>query len=302
MSNTPTISVLMPVYNAERYVAQAVQSILDQTFRDFEFLIIDDGSTDRSLAVLEELAESDPRIRLISRPNTGYVVALNEMLDLAHGEFIARMDADDVCLPSRFKKQLDWFERNPNGVATGSWVLAIDPEGDPLTVWRGPVNHKAIDDAHLSGVGSTIAHPSSMMRADALRRIDGYNVEMQPAEDLDLFLRLGKIGELGNVPEVLLQYRHHLSSVSHQNRRIQRCNADRAVNAARVRRGLSIGEHKVRKEDANLPAVLIQVKWAWWALKAGNVATARKYACRLARFRFLDIRIWRLVFCCIRGN
>lgn len=297
----PTISVLMPVYNAERYVAQAVQSILDQTFRDFEVLIIDDGSTDRSLEILKRYEASDPRIRLISRPNTGYVVALNEMLDLAHGEFIARMDADDVCLPDRFEKQLDWFERNPNGLATGSWVLVIDPEGDPLMVWRSPVNHKAIDDAHLSGVGGTIAHPSSMMRANALRRIDGYNVEMQPAEDLDLFLRLGEIGELGNVPEVLLKYRHHLSSVSHQNSRLQRCNADRAVNGARVRRGLSISEHKVRDEEPNLMAELIEVKWAWWALGAGNVANARKYAWRLVRIRPLDIRLWRLVFCCIRG-
>src|SRR5271157_5690501 len=94
MASVPILSVLMPVYNAERYVAEAVESILTQTFRDFEFLIIDDGSTDSSGAILRRYAERDPRIWLLSRPNTGYVVALNELLGLARGELLARMDAD----------------------------------------------------------------------------------------------------------------------------------------------------------------------------------------------------------------
>ncbi|MEM6472648.1 MAG: glycosyltransferase, partial [Planctomycetota bacterium] len=94
MSQTPEISVLMPVFNADRYVMYAVQSVLHQSFRSFEFIIIDDGSKDASLAILRHFEASDERIRLVSRPNTGYVTALNEMLEMARGRFLARMDAD----------------------------------------------------------------------------------------------------------------------------------------------------------------------------------------------------------------
>src|SRR5689334_9568753 len=101
LSDSPTISVCMPVYNAQTYVRQAVQSILAQTFSDFEFIIIDDGSTDESPTILRELAEKDSRIRVTSRPNTGYAKALNEALQQSRGQYIARMDADDIALPDR---------------------------------------------------------------------------------------------------------------------------------------------------------------------------------------------------------
>src|SRR6478609_1964644 len=103
---SPVVSVLMPVYNAQRYLTAAVESIRGQTFRDFEFIIVDDGSTDRSGEILRKFAAEDPRIKLISRPNTGYVVALNEALSCARGEFVARMDADDISLPARFERQV----------------------------------------------------------------------------------------------------------------------------------------------------------------------------------------------------
>src|ERR1700726_1508117 len=123
MTSPPTISVLMPVYNAERYVAEAVESILSQTFADFEFIIIDDGSKDRSLAILEEYAARDPRIRLVSRPNTGIVKALNQGLALASGELVARMDADDIAMPERLAKQRDYLADHPECVMVGSRVL-----------------------------------------------------------------------------------------------------------------------------------------------------------------------------------
>src|SRR5688572_3125739 len=103
MSDAPAVSVLMPVYNAERFVAQTVDSILAQTFVDFEFIIIDDGSTDDSPEILKRYERRDPRIRLVSRPNTGYVPALNEGLELVRGEFLARIDADDLSDPRRFE-------------------------------------------------------------------------------------------------------------------------------------------------------------------------------------------------------
>src|SRR5688572_25828901 len=110
----------MPVYNAERFVAQTVDCILAQTHRDFEFIIIDDGSTDRSLEILQDYARRDQRIRLLSRPNTGYVIALNEALELVRGPLIARMDADDLCSPKRFELQVERMGQEPHLVALGS--------------------------------------------------------------------------------------------------------------------------------------------------------------------------------------
>ena len=132
MSTCPTISVLMPVYNAERYVAKAVESILAQTCADFEFVIIDDGSTDGSHALLKQYAERDHRIRLISRANTGHVIALNQMLEIASGRYIARIDADDIALPDRFARQVGYLESHGDCVAVGSYVWLIDAAGRSL--------------------------------------------------------------------------------------------------------------------------------------------------------------------------
>ena len=138
----------MPVYNAERYVAEAVESILAQTFNDFEFLIVDDGSTDRSLEILQSYASKDPRIRLRSRPNTGIVIALNEMLAVARGEFIARMDADDIAFESDLKRNWQYSAENPALVVRGSHVEIIDrgrrfASGPPPF----PPSHAELEDA-----------------------------------------------------------------------------------------------------------------------------------------------------------
>src|SRR5678816_4165512 len=112
MSTTPRVSIVMPVYNAAAYLAEAVDSILAQTFRDFQFVIVNDGSTDRSTAILERYAHRDQRIKLISRPNTGIVGALNDGLAEATGDYIARMDADDVSTPNRLAVQVDYLDKH----------------------------------------------------------------------------------------------------------------------------------------------------------------------------------------------
>ena len=134
--NAPLISVCMPVYNAKRYLGEAVESILSQTFRDFEFLIIDDGSTDRSLAILQRYAAQDARIRLSSEPNAGYVVRLNEMLHQARGDLIARMDADDVALPERFARQVEFLRSHPEVDVVGGAHENIDSKGHLLNIHK----------------------------------------------------------------------------------------------------------------------------------------------------------------------
>ena len=174
-TDTPLISVCMPVYNAGKYLADAVESILGQTFADFEFLILDDGSTDDSLEILRRYADRDPRIRLTSRPNKGLVASLNELIDQSRGEFIARMDGDDISLPERFQKQVDYLRAHPGCLLVGSRVRLIDPEGDPLCDWCTLQDHEAIDASYLRGQRDTlVSHPVIMMRRDAVLAIGKY--------------------------------------------------------------------------------------------------------------------------------
>src|SRR5690349_3684785 len=169
----PAVTVLMPVYNAERFVTQTAESVLAQTFGDFEFLIINDGSTDRSPEILQDFANRDPRIRLVSRPNTGYVVALNEGLEKARGEFVARIDADDLADPRRLELQVARMRTESNLVALGSNAWAMDEDGRMLGDYDVPLTHEDIEAAHLKG-SSSIHHPAVMFRPEAVKRVGGY--------------------------------------------------------------------------------------------------------------------------------
>src|SRR5688572_17248865 len=183
-ADAPTVSVVMTVYNTERYVAEAVDSVLGQTFRDFEFIIIDDGSTDGSPFILRNAAARDPRIRLVSRPNTGIVRAANEGIALAAGPYIARMDSDDVCLPRRLETQLRYLDEHPECVLVGSRVTVVDPYGSPVLESMQPLTHEEIDAELLgSGGGWAIVQPSAMMRTDAVRRVGGYRGVHNVSED-----------------------------------------------------------------------------------------------------------------------
>jgi len=233
----PTVSALMPVYNAEPYLAEAVESILGQTFADFEFLVVNDGSTDRSGAILERYAARDRRIRLTSRPNTGYTVALNQLLDLASGEFVARMDADDVALPQRLERQVDYLRAHRDVVCVGSAVQFIDGAGRFLRNAHPGMDHEAIQQRALAG-DCPLNHPSIMMRRAAVQAVGGYHPEFEPAEDLDLWLRLGEVGRLTNLPEVLMKYRQHARSFSEQHQRLQLERSVAAVLEACRRRGI----------------------------------------------------------------
>jgi glycosyltransferase involved in cell wall biosynthesis len=240
----PTISVVMPVYNAKRYVAEAIESILGQTFRDFEFLIIDDGSTDGSLAILKHYAARDARIRLWSGPNAGYVPRLNEMLALARGELIARMDADDVSFPDRFVRQVEFLRDHPDVDVVGGSQECIDSRGFLMTVCRPPQGHDEIQECALTGAGP-ISHPTVMMRRRAVLAVGGYREELMPAEDFDLWLRMGERGLLANLPDVIIRYRMHDLSVSASLQHCQLGHMQAAVDSACDRRGIARRDLKI---------------------------------------------------------
>jgi len=273
----PAISVVLPVYNGARYLRQAVGSILEQTFRDFELICVNDGSTDHSQELLEALAKKDDRIRIVSRPNSGIVGALNDGIAVARGKYIARMDADDVSMPTRFEKQIAFLRAYPAIVAVGCHVLRIDPEDRPIGPEEFPTDHVTILRRLRMGEGGKIPHPGVMIRKDALEKIGGYRQKYQWVEDLDLYLRLGEVGELANLPEVLLYYRFQFESVNmtqqgQQAAIILECLQE---TAGRTGEPFEKSEEMLRWLSRPLDRQIQRQSWARRALACGYWNTAR---------------------------
>jgi glycosyltransferase involved in cell wall biosynthesis len=287
------LSVVMPVFNAEPYLSAALESVLSQTFSRFEVITIDDGSTDQSAHILERFAREDSRIRVISISRCGLARALNIGMRAANGEFIARMDADDICLPDRFQQQLTFMAKNPDIIAVGTSYLFIDEDGEHLCP-RTKVyeTHEQIDAAHFNGKGGAIGHPTVMMRRAALKRIGNYR-ELSHCEDLDLWLRLAEIGRLANMPDVLLKYRLRVSSLSVQLSQIRRDLMTQIIDDARQRRGMN---HKCSKVEELLPIDRLEYshQCAWMAIGGGNPRTARKHARNALSLSPFSMRSWRL--------
>jgi len=293
----PAVSVLMPVYDAAPYLARAVESILGQTLRDFEFLIYDDGSTDGSIQIVEGYARRDPRIRLFRKPHAGYAVWLREGVAAANAPFVARMDADDIARPTRLQRQLDFLEHRPVCCAVGARVLRIDPEGRPISEFDAPLEHDGIERALLVGRGEALPHPAAMLRRDLLLAAGNYRPEYEPAEDLELFLRLAEHGRLANLPEVLLDYRQHVRKTSHQRQMEQRRMVARILREARARRGLDVIGicATTAPAAADTPAVDYWCEWVRQAVIGGNLATARKHAFAVLRREPARLRSWQLL-------
>lgn len=304
--SAPLASVLLPVYNAERYLARALDSVLAQTWRDFEVLLLNDGSTDGSGAIAAAYAERDARVRVHAWPNRGLIATLNAGIELAAGRYAIRMDADDICRPHRFERQIAYLQSHPHCVAVGSRVMLIDAEGWPIREFFGEaLTHNEIDAAHLGGKGGSICHPSAVMRTDALRAIGGYRAAFAHSEDYDLFLRLAEVGQLANLPEVLLEYRQHADSIGYRYARKQWDSARRAVAAACERRRLP--EVEWLRESAQLDyesptRADMHRKWAWWALMAGNRRTAGKHAWKALQYQPFDAQSLKLCACVLRGR
>jgi glycosyltransferase involved in cell wall biosynthesis len=216
----PRISVLMPVFNNERYIVEAVDSILNQTVTDFEFIIVDDGSTDRTSTILSDYENRDPRIRVIRQANGGIVSALNTGLAVCRAEYIARMDGDDISYPDRFSLQIEYLENNPDCVVVGGVFMSIDEAGNRLSPYRFARNKVTSFQAFPIQVALTV-HPLAMIRKDALLAIGGYSATFPHAEDYELFLRISKYGRLHNLDEILLSYRNHQQSISRRNIELQ---------------------------------------------------------------------------------
>lgn len=232
MPGPPLVSVVMPVYNDEATVGRAIDSILAQTFRDFEFIIIDDGSTDGTSAVLASY--NDPRLRVFRQENAGISVSANRGLARARGKYIARIDGDDRALPTRLATQVAYMEEHPDCVLVGSWWDIVSLDGQRLGSRRPPTEDLGIKWALL--FDSCILHSAFLMRHDAVKRCGGYDRTLAYAQDYDLASRLGNYGALANIPRVLVEYLYdHESSVSVVHRAEQREEAERISGEAILR-------------------------------------------------------------------
>jgi len=217
-ASTPLVSVLMPVYNAAPYIAEAVRSILEQTFTDFELLIFNDGSTDASGDIIRSI--KDDRIILFdNKVNSGYVAHLNEGLRIAKGVYIARMDADDIALPERFAKQVALLNDEPTIGLCGTRYQMFGA--------RDEVVHLPVEDKQLRAfmlIYSPMGHPTVMFRKSVVERYGlTYDESFMPAEDYKLWYDFSKVSKLRNLPDVLLQYRvhpHQISSYQSEKQRV----------------------------------------------------------------------------------
>jgi hypothetical protein len=204
----------MPVYNGERFLEQAVASVRNQSFREWELIVVDDGSTDATAAILSRHTSEDARVRVYHEHHRGLIDALNFGCGMARSQYLARMDADDVAMPQRLEQQLVLLEANKRLGVVGSAIRVIDGCGNPLFQVTYPTTDVGVRRSLVSG--NAFAHPTVMMRRTVFEGSGGYRHPFLYGEDYDLWLRMSVLCEFANTPRVLLDYRFHSAGASSQ--------------------------------------------------------------------------------------
>jgi glycosyltransferase involved in cell wall biosynthesis len=280
----------MPVYNGERYVADAIESVLEQTFDDFELVVIDDGSTDRTNAILGGYAREDPRIVIHKQANSGFVPALNRGCGLARAIYIARIDADDLAMRRRLEIQVRFLDAKPELGVVGSAVTLIDSDGNALWNESYPLDHPdivAVLDRFCPFIHSTV-----MIRRPLLAAVGGYRPMFGDAADLDLWLRLSECTRLANLPDVLASYRLHDAQATARRLEQMALSALIARAARRVRRGTGVDPTEGASKIS--PELLRALRISRREIAAERVALGLWYAktIRAAGDAALARRVW----------
>lgn len=213
----PKVSILMPVYNAGKYISQAIESIISQSFKDWELILINDGSTDNSESIIMQYEDS--RIYYIKNTeNLQLIKTLNKGIDYCDGQYIARMDADDICLPDRLKQQVDFLDHHPDYLICGTSAIVVDNDG----VKTGKI-HNLTDNNYLQIsllFSPSFIHPSMMIRKEILQQ-NRYDEAYKHVEDYELWCRIAQQGKIANIGRELLKYRWHNTNISVVNNRAQ---------------------------------------------------------------------------------
>lgn len=286
------VDVVMPVYNGEEFVYEAVTSILRQTFTDLRVLCIDDGSTDGTSEILHKLAQTDSRLQVVRQDNKGLVGALNAGLALCTAPLVARMDADDIAMPERFAKQVEYLNDHSDVVAVGTAILEMDSDSDPLAIEQFAPDHTQIDERMLR-LKTGMAHPSVMMRREAVQALGGYRVDFEWVEDIDLWLRMAEHGRLANLPDVLLCYRQHTSSGTWSVGQARRTRTVALIEEAYARRGLTVPDELIN-QCGRIRSGGGPVKWARRASRQGQWNVARKHLGRQWKDSPVSVLTWRM--------
>lgn len=275
----PLISVVMPVYNAGDYLVDALASIVEQSHRDWEMICVDDGSSDRSGAILDWFAQQDERIQVVHQANAGIVAALSLGCGLAKAPLICRMDSDDIALPERLNLQAEYLRLHPTCAVVGGAILEMDQEGDPLVTSRLPGRHEEIVDGLLQRRTGHF-HPTTMFRAEAFEAVGGYRKQYEWVEDHDLWLRMAHRGRLANLRDIVLCYRQHASSICWRHCSKQRELMNELLREAYRVRGRDVPE-QVLAGPSPPRSSAGPGKWARAAAKGGYPITAIKHLRRL---------------------
>ncbi|MCA9134507.1 MAG: glycosyltransferase [Planctomycetales bacterium] len=277
----PLISIVMPVYNGERYLVDSLASLLTQTLTDWELICVNDGSTDHTPALLDWFCSQDSRIRVVHQHNQGLVPALNAGCAEVTAPLLCRMDCDDIAFPDRLEKQAQFMRRNPTCVVVGGSVLEIDEDGEPLNVACLPQGHTEIVD-NLLHRRTGHFHPSTMIRSEAMEAVGGYRQQYEWVEDHDLWLRLAQRGTLANLPDVVLCYRQHASSVCWRHSGQQRERVNQLLREAYAARGREApSEVLLTHTPPRSPAG--PGKWARLAARGGYPRSVAKHLGQLLR-------------------
>ncbi len=244
MDNQPLLSVLMPVFNSERFVAEAIESILTQTFKDFEFLILDDASTDRSFEIIKDFENKDPRIKVYqNEKNLGVVASRNKLINLSKGKYIAWIDSDDVAIETRLKKQVNFLEAHPEIGMTGAYPIIIDENGKKIRKWwfeTDPQKLKIELFFHSPFLSSSI-----VIRKSALPQ-NYYDSRFPVAEDFDLYSKIAEGFDIANIPEFLVKYRINSKGLSKSNTEKMERLSVQVIREHAERLGIKLEENTIK--------------------------------------------------------
>jgi len=246
MNKEPLVSVVMPVYNRQEYVADAIESILSQTFTDFEFIIVDDGSTDHSLDIIESFVKKDNRIRVVKNNNNiGVAKTRNIGIELAKGKYIAFMDSDDVSHPDRFQRQVSYLENNPEIFVLGTSYAIINSTGEVISTHQTKLSPIEVRWALISK--SAIVNPSTMSRNEIFKVHGFQHLEMKAASDYDLWNRVCDKFNIENLPDVLIYFRDHKERLSNTLKDNQKTNAIKIIrNRVKHLTGIYLSDEQIR--------------------------------------------------------
>lgn len=273
----------MPVYNCAPFLDEAISSIRAQSHERFEFVIVNDGSTDHSLEIIKSHAREDRRLVVVDLPNGGIVAALNAGLVRCKGDYVARMDGDDVAMPQRLALQVTYLEHHPEVVGIGTDCRAIDAHGNPGDLIQMPRGHDRIIDWAFRSGGAGIVHPTLMVRRSALTFLGGYRTSARLAEDLDLLFRLRHLGRLENLAECGLHYRTRPGQTTHSH------------NLEQTKVVMRVLADAIQPGDPSIRATLAALnrRASWQATDTCKPAAGIAFAARALTYAPLDIISWR---------